>query len=111
MLRRGLGSVVPSDWTGFWEGVRRGIEAPRVEAPARTRPRLLWRPGFAFGAVAALVLAVSVAMWQFPRQTVTMGPDRAISITSADTDDPGGAVMVYSPPERDLAVVWLLTSR
>lgn len=111
MLRRGLPPAAPDDWTGFWEGIRRGIETPRGQAVVRERPRLLWRPRFAVGAVAAVVLAVSVAVWQMPRGTVTPGADSLISVSSADTDDPGGAVMVYSPPEKDLAVVWLLTAR
>lgn len=110
MLRRGLRAPVPTQWTGFWEGVRRGIEAPRREPAVRTRPAWRWRPGFAVGAVAMLVLAVSVAVWQMPRGAVTTGGTGMISVTSADTDDPRSTVMVYTPPERDLAVVWLFTS-
>ena len=98
---------MPPEWTGFWEGIRRGIERPRVEAAARTRPGWRWRPGFAIGAVAALVLVVSVALWQVPRGPLMSGTDAAISVTSAVTDRPDATVMVYTPPERDLAVVWL----
>ncbi len=110
MLRRGLRAPVPAEWTGFWEGVRRGIEAPRVEPSVRTRPAWRWHPRLAVGAVAVLVLVVSVALWQIPRGAVPPGADAMISVTSADTDDPRGTVMVYSPPERDLTVVWLFTS-
>lgn len=108
LLRRGLRAPAPAEWTGFWEGVRRGVEAPRVAA--RPRPAWRWRPGFAVGAAAMLVLAVSVALWQAPRGTLTPAGAATISVTSADTDDPRNTVMVYSPPERDLAVVWLFTS-
>jgi anti-sigma factor RsiW len=110
MLRRGLRAPVPAEWTGFWEGVRRGIEAPRVEPAVRARPAWRWHPRLAVGAAAVLVLAVSVALWQIPRGPGSPGADAMISVTSADTDDPRSTVMVYSPPERDLAVVWLFTS-
>jgi anti-sigma factor RsiW len=110
MLRRGLHAPVPADWTGFWEGIRRGIEAPRREPSVSTHPAWGWRPRFAVGAVAMLLLVVSVALWQMPRGAVTTGAGETISVTSADTDDPQSTVMVYSPPERDLAVVWLFTS-
>jgi len=106
MLRRSLSSPLAPDWTGFWEGVRRGIEAPRVETVARTRPGWLLQPRFALGAAAALA-AASMVVWQVPRTSVTPVAAAAVSVTSADTDRPDATVMVYTPPERDLAVVWL----
>jgi hypothetical protein len=30
-----------------------------------------------------------------------------VTVTAARTEFPGAEVMVYSPPERDLAVVWV----
>jgi hypothetical protein len=108
MLRRSLSSPLAPDWTGFWEGVRRGIEAPRVETvAARTRPGWLLRPRFAFGAAAALAAAALMVVWQIPRTSVTPVAEAAVSVTSADTDRLDATVMVYTPPERDLAVVWL----
>ncbi len=107
MLRRSLSSPLSPDWTGFWEGVRRGIEAPRVETVARRRSAWLVRPRYALGAVAALAAAALMVVWQVPRTAVTPVAEAAVSVTSADTDRPEATVMVYSPPERDLAVVWL----
>ncbi len=107
MLRRGLPSPRPPDWTGFWEGVRRGIETPRVEAVAGMRPRWHVRPRFALGAAAALAVTALMLVWQVPRTPVMPIGEAAISVTSADTDRPNATVMVYTPPEKDLAVVWL----
>lgn len=104
MLRQGMPSPAPPDWTSFWEGIRRGIEAPHVEAPARPR----WRPRLVVGTAGALAVAASlVVLWQGPWLSLTPRVASVISVSSADTDHPGGTVMVYSPPERDLAVVWL----
>ena len=103
MLRESALAPTPPDWTGFWEGVRRGIEAPQVEV--RARPR--WRPRLVASAAAALVVGASVFLWQFPRGPFTLQAAAAISVNSADTNHPRGTVMIYSPPERDLAVVWV----
>ena len=103
MLRESVPSPALPDWMGFWEGVRRGIEAPRLER--RVRPR--WRPRLVASAAAALVVGASVFLWQVPRAPFTPQAVAAISVNSADTHHPGGTVMIYSPPERDLAVVWV----
>lgn len=101
--------AAPSDWSGFWAGVARGIEDHREALPVR-RPRLelgRFLPGhrLAYGAAAAVVL-VSVAVWQF-----WGGPaEPPIFIWSANTEMPGASLMVYAPPERDLAVVWVMAS-
>jgi len=107
MLRRGVPSPQPPDWTGFWEGVRRGIETPRVETVGGTRFRWHVRPRFALGAAAAFAAAAFMLVWQIPRTPLMPLTEAAVSVTSADTDRPDATVMVYTPPERDLAVVWL----
>ena len=104
MLRQGMPSPALPDWTGFWEGIRRGIEAPRVEAPGRAR----WRPRLVVGTAGALAVAASlVVLWQVPWPSLTPRVASAISVSSADTGHPGGTVMVYSPPEKNFAVVWI----
>ena len=103
MLRQNAPSPALSDWTGFWEGVRRGIEAPRAEL--RARPR--WRPRLVVGAAAAFAVGASLIFWQIPRSPFTPRAAAAISVNSADTNHPRGTVMIYSPPENDLAVVWV----
>ena len=104
MLRETSPSAGLPDWTGFWEGVRRGIEAPRVEV--RARPRRL-RPRLVAGTAAALAVGASVIFWQIPRTLLTSPASAAVTVSSADTHRPGSTVMIYSPPERDLAVVWV----
>jgi anti-sigma factor RsiW len=104
MLRQRMPSPALPDWTGFWEGIRRGIEAPRIEAP--TSPR--WRPRFVVGTAGALAVAASLlVLWQAPWPSLAPPAASAISVSSADTDHPGGTVMVYSPPEQNFAVVWV----
>jgi anti-sigma factor RsiW len=91
------------DWTGLWEGVRRGIEAPAVSVRAPVR----WRPRLVVGTAAALVVGASVMLWQLPRSPFFSQAAAEISVSSANTSHPRGTVMVYSPPEKDLAVVWV----
>jgi anti-sigma factor RsiW len=108
-LRSGVRAMLQPpdpDWTGFWQGIVRGVEdGRRRTAPARTS-RWSWRPQLALGGLVAAALLVTLTLWQ----TAT-GPFRvaeaAVVVSAADTDQPGGTLMVYSPPERDLAVVWV----
>lgn len=91
----------------------RGIEDDqrRAEQPARTDPswaRLFWQPRVAFGGAVGVAALVSVTLWQAFYSPVA--PEAAVVVRSADTEAPGGSVMVYSPPERDLAVVWVFDS-
>ena len=45
-------------------------------------------------------------MWQLvPTRSVRESP---VIVRSADSDDPKATVMVYSTPERDLTVVWVV---
>ena len=103
LLREGAPGPQLPDWMGFWEGIRRGIEAPAV--PVRNRPR--WRPRLVAGTAAALAVGASVIVWQMPRTPLTREAAATISVNSADTNHPRGTVMIYSPPEKDLAVVWV----
>jgi hypothetical protein len=103
MLRETSASPALPDWTGFWEGVRRGVEGPGVRL--RNRPR--WRPRLVVGTAAALAVGASVILWQLPRFPFTPQAAAEISVSSADTNHPRGTVMIYSPPEKDLAVVWV----
>lgn len=94
------------EWTEFWAGVRRGIEQAGTpgRAPARWGAGWTLRPGLALGGVLAAALA-GVAIWgAWPGPTSTEAP---VVVSSASTDHPAATVMVYAPPERDLAVVWV----
>lgn len=103
LLRDTLQPAEP-DWTGFWQGVVRGVEDSRLARPARSAPA--WRrPRWALSAVAAAFI-LSVGIWQF-----TPGPapvEAGVHVSSAHTDDPRATVMVYSTPEQDVAVVWVV---
>jgi anti-sigma factor RsiW len=107
LMRRTLSPAAP-DWTGFWQGVVRGIEAGRQPRPMPVARRW-WQPArgrrWALGGALAAALLVSIGVWQW-----TPGPqvaDAGVLVTSATTDDPRGTVMVYSTPEQDVAVVWV----
>ena len=98
-------AVADPDWTGFWAGVVRGVEAGNAARPAPA-PRRAWRPPqWALGGALAVALLVSIGLWQFgPGGT----PEDGVIVRSASTGDPGATVMVYGTPERDVAVVWVL---
>src|SRR5205814_1396827 len=97
-------SVAEPDWTGFWAGVVRGVEATKSVRPAPAARRA-WRPQWALGGALAAALLVSLGIWQFgPGGT----PQDGVIVRSASTGDPRATVMVYGTPERDVAVVWVL---
>ncbi len=97
------------DWTGFWQGVVRGIEDHREPTPVRAgRPWWVpaWRPRWALGSALAAAALVSLGVWQWAPPGAP--PAQAgVLVTSALTEDPRGTVMVYSTPEQDVAVVWV----
>jgi anti-sigma factor RsiW len=107
LLRRNLAPAAP-DWTGFWQGVVRGIEDQRNARPVPAkRPwwHLARRPSWALGGALTAALLLSIGVWQWtPGSRLT---DAGVLVTSASTDDPRGTVMVYSNPEQDVAVVWV----
>jgi hypothetical protein len=102
--------VAEPEWTGFWQGVVRGIEDHRKALPAPARQRWwqgLGRPRWALaGALAALLMSLGVWQWA-PGPHLTPLADAGVLVTSASTEDPRGTVMVYSTPEQDVAVVWV----
>jgi anti-sigma factor RsiW len=104
-LRESLAVAAPTDWTGFWPGVVRGIEDRRrrsAPVPARIWP--VWRPRLAFGGAVAALLVASLTLWQ----VLTPGPTvPTVVVSAAQTEDPAASLMVYAPPERDLAVIWI----
>jgi anti-sigma factor RsiW len=106
LLRRSLTPVGP-DWTGFWQGVVRGIEDRRHARPVPAR-RPWWRgvPQWALGGALAAALLVSIGVWRLT-PTVPSPSEAGVLVTSARTEDPRGTVMVYSTPEQDVAVVWV----
>jgi anti-sigma factor RsiW len=111
LVRRGLGGVAAPEWSGFWAGVVRGIEdRPPVPAPARrSATPLSWvrlRPRVALGGAAAAVALVSLAVWQFWGSPAPI--ESSVIVRSANTEMPDASVMVYSPPEQDMAVIWVL---
>jgi anti-sigma factor RsiW len=103
LLRAALTPADP-DWTGFWQGIVRGIENARQPVPAVRRWAGLGRR-WAFGSVAiATALLVSLTIWQLlpgrPREA-----EAQVVVRSADS--PGRSVMVYSTPDQDMTVVWV----
>ena len=112
-LHETLSVAVPTDWTGFWPGVVRGIEREReaIARPARQSwqgRRGLRHPRVAFGSAFAAAIVGALTLWQV--LTPTPAPAEPIIVHAADSEHPGASVMVYSPPERDLAVVWVFDS-
>ena len=102
-------AVPEPDWSGFFPGIVRGIEADRhrVEPAVRRRSWALW-PRWAMGGAAVAALALSLVVWQGAQGPVPA--EASVLINVAESDHPGATVMVYTPPAKDLAVVWLFDS-
>lgn len=99
----------PPDWTGFWAGVVRGIEADRHPSPAPRPAWLRWvaQPRVVWGGALAVALLTTLTVWQVFYSPPA--PEAAVIVRSARTDLPGG-VMVYASAEQDLTVVWVFDS-
>jgi predicted anti-sigma-YlaC factor YlaD len=99
-------AVPEPDWTGFFPGIVRGIEAERHRVePARARRSWSLWPRWAMGGAAVAALALSFVVWQGAQGPVPA--EASVLINVAESDHPGATVMVYTPPAKDLAVVWL----
>jgi anti-sigma factor RsiW len=110
MLRRTLAPAEP-DWTGFWPGIVRGVQDGRQAEPARPRGAG-WGFRWALGGAFAAAFVLTVGLWQ----TLDQGPgfngaEPPTIVSSANSEHPGASVMVYSTPERDVAVVWVVGLR
>lgn len=103
-LLQGTLTVADPDWTGFWQGVVRGVEAAKTAKPVPAARRA-WRPQWALGSALAAALLASIGVWQFGPSSTTQD---GVIVRSASTGDPKATVMVYGTPERDVAVVWVL---
>ena len=104
LLQSRLVTAADPDWTGFWPGVVRGIDAAKTARPMPQVQRR-WQPRWALGGALAMALLVSLGLWQFGPGT-TDGP--GVIVRSASTGDPRATIMVWGTPERDVAVVWVL---
>lgn len=101
-LVRSSALVAEPDWTGFWPGIVRGIDAG-AGSQTHARPGvLLHRRAAIVGAVGAALLAVTI--WQGDSPVAPEGP---ITVAVANTEHPDGSVMVYTPPGDDLTVIWI----
>ena len=88
------------DWTGFWPGIVRGVEAGAA-VPVRSGRLVLSRRVTMAGAVAAALLAVT--LWQAGDSPTVFEHVSAV----ANTEYPDGSVMVYSTPGDDMTVIWV----
>ena len=101
-----VAAVPEPDWTGFFPGIVRGIQDERLAAWApKRRARKLW-PQWAMGGAAVAAGALAFLLWQGGRAPGIA--EAGVHVHAATTESPGAAVMVYTPAERDLAVVWVI---
>ena len=101
-----VAAVPEPDWTGFFPGIVRGIQDERrgvAEAPVRRTWRL-W-PQWAMGGAALASLALALVLWQ--GGYIPGSAEASVLVNGANTENPGATVMVYTSPEKNLAVVWL----
>ena len=105
-LRRSLTPRDP-DWTGFWQGIVRGVEDQRFRGqwPEAAHRRFAWRPQWTVGGALAAVLALSLTLWQGGSTPLLI--DAPVVVNTASTAHPDGSVMVYSTPDKAVTVVWV----
>ena len=98
------------DWSGFWQGVVRGVEDQRLRAPLPERrlKRPAWRSQWAMGGALAAMVLVTFTLWQNLGVTPVSMTDAPVVVNAASTGDSDGGVMVYSTPDKAVTVVWLL---
>jgi anti-sigma factor RsiW len=104
-----VAAVPEPDWTGFFPGIVRGIQDERP-APA-VSPRWNWwgfSPRWAMGGAAVAAAALAVVLGQGGH--VPTPAEASVLVNSAESESPGATVMVYTPPSKDLAVVWVFDS-
>jgi len=101
-----VAAVPEPDWTGFFPGIVRGIQDEHRSAAPAPAPhvRRLW-PQWAMGGAALASAALAFVLWQGGGAPGTA--EAAVLVNGANTENPGATVMVYTAPEKDLAVVWL----
>jgi anti-sigma factor RsiW len=99
-------AIPEPDWTGFWPGIVRGIDTDRQRV-AVTPPRRTWRfwPQWALGGAAVGALLIALFSWQGGR--LPLPAEAGVLVDAANTEQPGATVMVYTPPDRQMAVVWV----
>jgi anti-sigma factor RsiW len=102
--------VPEPDWTGFFQGVVRGIEDQRLRAPLPDRlvRRSVWRSQWAMGGALAAMVLLSVTLWQNLGVSPVPMTDDPVVVNTASTGQSDGGVMVYSTPDKAVTVVWLL---
>lgn len=107
-IHRSLRTVDP-DWTGFWQGVVRGVEDQRLRAPLPERAprRAVWRSQWVMGGALATMALISVTLWQTLGVSPVSMIDAPIVVNAASTAQPDGGVMVYSTPDKAVTVVWV----
>jgi len=107
-LQRSL-QVPEPDWTGFWQGVVRGVEDQRHRSPIREQSRRpLWRSQWAMGGALAAMVLLSVTLWQNLGVSPVSMTDDPVVVNTASAGQSDGGVMVYSTPDKAVTVVWLL---
>lgn len=104
-----VASAEPS-WSDFWPGIRAHIvQAPPIgDRPARAaRPAwsVGWLPRLAVGSVAAGLLLFSLLLWRGEDQREV--PDSGIVVRALEVASPHTSVMVFSPPQQEMTVIWV----
>jgi len=100
-------SVPEPDWTGFFPGIVRGIQDERPSPAGLAPHRGGWgfSPRWAMGGAAMAAVALALVLWQGGQGVAPA--EASVLVNSAESENPAATVMVYTPPSKDLAVVWV----
>ena len=103
-----VAAVPEPDWTGFFPGIVRGIQDSRRPVVEERAPARRWWRQWAMGGAALASMALAFLLWQ--GGYVPGAAEAGVVVNAAETEQPGGTVMVYTSPDKELAVVWVFES-
>ena len=109
----GDGPAEPS-WSAFWPAIQSRI-ASEPARPFRDPWWLPWwkpvwgHPRLAASGALAVGVAGAFALWPASQEPV-LASSTPIVVQDVATTDPRDTVMVYSPKEQDMAVIWLFAA-
>jgi len=105
-------AIVPPEpvWAEFWPGIRaRLVEAPPAGRRSVRAGRLAWPMGWlprlAVGSAVVGLLLLGLVLWRSGDQRELSVP--GIVVRALEVSSPHTSVMVFSPPEQEITVIWV----
>ena len=110
LVREAAAVPLEPSWTEFWPGIRARLvgTASISDQPAwAARPAwsMGWLPRLAVGSAVVGALLFGLILWRSEDQRELPGP--GIVVRALEVSSPHTSVMVFSPPEQEMTVIWV----